>query len=247
MNIKKILLLAVTLVMITVFTGCVNITCMLTLNEDGDVDVVTTVLYSDQEFAYNNEDIDKIKTSFEDKGYKISDVNENGMLGFSFTKENVKLSELKNILIKEYNLDISALDDIEYKKGFLYNTYNIDSEIDLSEFLNIGKITDGAGKLITGEELQKEFSHLSLKLIVKMDKGTITDTNANLVSEDKKSAEWILIPGTASKIDFDAMTSSMLPVVGTVVILGVIVLISVILLIVFTGMYIKRRKECNDK
>ena len=247
MNIKKMLLLIVTLVMIIVFTGCVNITCTLTLDEDGDADIVTSVLYSDQEFSYNNEAIEKIKDSFENKGYKVSDINENGMLGFSFTKEKIKLSDLKNILIEEYKLDISTIGDIKFENGFLYNTYNINSNIDLSQFVNIGKITDGDGKQITGEELQKEFSHLSIKLIVKMEKGTITSSNAKEISEDKKSAEWILIPGTATNIELDAMTSSMLPVVGTVVILGVMFLLTVILLIVFTKMYIKRRKECNDK
>ena len=247
MNTKKLLLLVVTLVMIIAFTGCVNITCALTLNEDGDADIVTSVLYSDQEFSYNNEAIEKIKDSFEKKGYKVSDINENGMLGFSVTKEKVKLSELKNVLIEEYNLDISAIDDIKFKKGFLYNTYNIDSDIDLSKFVNIGKITDGEGNSITGEELQKEFSHLSLKLVVKMDKGTITETNAKEVSLDKKSAEWILIPGTVATIDFDAMTSSPLPVIGTIVILGVMLLLTITLLIVFTRMYIKRRKECSEK
>ena len=247
MNTKKLLLLIVTLVMIIAFTGCVNITCTLTLNENGDADIVTSVLYSDQEFSYNNEAIENIKDSFENKGYKVSDINENGMLGFSVTKEKVKLSELKKVLIEEYNLDISAIDDIKYKKGFLYNTYNIDSEIDLSEFVNIGKITDGEGNSITGEALQKEFSHLSLKLVVKMDKGTITETNAKEVSADKKIAEWILIPGTVATIDFDAMTSSPLPVIGTIVILGVMLLLTITLLIVFTRMYIKRRKECSDK
>ncbi len=247
MNTKKILLLAVMLVVAITFTGCVNITCTLTLNEDGDADLVTSVLYSDQEFSYNNEVIEKIKSSFEDKGYKVSDINENGMLGFSFTKDKIRLSDLKNILIEEYNLDISAIDDIKYEKGFLYNTYDIDSDIDLSKFINIGEIADGNGKLISGEELQKEFSHLSLKLIVKMDKGTILESNAKELSKDKKSAEWILIPGTVTSIDFNAMTSSMLPVVGTVIILGVMLLITVSLLIIFTRMYIKRRKECNDK
>ncbi len=247
MNIKKMLLFIVTFVMIIAFTGCVNITCTLTLDEDGDADIVTSVLYSDQEFSYNNEAIEKIKNSFENKGYKVSDLNENGMLGFSFTKEKIKLSDLKNILIEEYKLDISAIDDIKFKKGFLYNTYNINSNIDLSQFVNIGKITDGDGKQITGEELQKEFSHLSIKLIVKMEKGTITSSNAKEISQDKKSAEWILIPGTATNIELDAMTSSMLPVVGTIVILGVIFILTVFLLILFTKMYIKRRKECTDK
>ena len=80
-----------------------------------------------------------------------------------------------------------------------------------------------------------------------MDKGTITETNAKEVSLDKKSAEWILIPGTVATIDFDAMTSSPLPVIGTIVILGVMLLLTITLLIVFTRMYIKRRKECSEK
>ena len=123
----------------------------------------------------------------------------------------------------------------------------LDTDIDLTSFAKVGSLTDGNGQAISGEELQKIFSHLSLKLIVNMDSGFITETNSKLLSNDKKTAEWVLIPGTKSEVEFEAITTNMLSIVGTIVILATVLLITVVVLIVLIKMYIKRKKECNKE
>lgn len=249
MKIKKIISVILLTLIVCLLTGCVNLTCSLNLKENGKMDVNVSVLYSDKEFSYDNEAIDNIKNELIYKDFIVEDINENGMKGFSFSKENIRPEGLDEILENEYNIDISdeILDSFDYERGFLYNKYDLDTDIDLTSFAKIGSLTDGNGQAISGEELQKIFSHLSLKLIVNMDSGFITETNSKLLSNDKKTAEWVLIPGTKSEVEFEAITTNMLSIVGTIVILATVLLITVIVLIVLIKMYIKRKKECNKE
>lgn len=249
MKIKKIISVILLTLIVCLLTGCVNLTCSLNLKENGKMDVNVSVLYSDKEFSYDNEAIDNIKNELIYKDFIVEDINENGMKGFSFSKENIRPEGLDEILENEYNIDISdeILDSFDYERGFLYNKYDLDTDIDLTSFAKIGSLTDGNGQAISGEELQKIFSHLSLKLIVNMDSGFITETNSKLLSNDKKTAEWVLIPGTKSEVEFEAITTNMLSIVGTIVILATVLLITVVVLIVLIKMYIKRKKECNKE
>lgn len=249
MKIKKIISVILLTLTVCLLTGCVNLTCSLNLKENGKMDVNVSVLYSDKEFSYDNEAIDNIKNELIYKDFIVEDINENGMKGFSFSKENIRPEGLDEILENEYNIDISdeILDSFDYERGFLYNKYDLDTDIDLTSFAKLGSLTDGNGQAISGEELQKIFSHLSLKLIVNMDSGFITETNSKLLSNDKKTAEWVLIPGTKSEVEFEAITTNMLSIVGTIVILATVLLITVVVLIVLIKMYIKRKKECNKE
>ncbi|MBE7014064.1 MAG: DUF3153 domain-containing protein [Ruminococcaceae bacterium] len=249
MKIKKIISVILLTLIVCLLTGCVNLTCSLNLKENGKMDVNVSVLYSDKEFSYDNEAIDNIKNELIYKDFIVEDINENGMKGFSFSKENIRPEGLDEILENEYNIDISdeILDSFDYERGFLYNKYDLDTDIDLTSFAKLGSLTDGNGQAISGEELQKIFSHLSLKLIVNMDSGFITETNSKLLSNDKKTAEWVLIPGTKSEVEFEAITTNMLSIVGTIVILATVLLITVVVLIVLIKMYIKRKKECNKE
>lgn len=249
MKIKKIISVILLTLIVCLLTGCVNLTCSLNLKENGKMDVNVSVLYSDKEFSYDNEAIDNIKNELIYKDFIVEDINENGMKGFSFSKENIRPEGLDEILENEYNIDISdeILDSFDYERGFLYNKYDLDTDIDLTSFAKIGSLTDGNGQAISGEELQKIFSHLSLKLIVNMDSGFITETNSKLLSNDKTTAEWVLIPGTKSEVEFEAITTNMLSIVGTIVILATVLLITVVVLIVLIKMYIKRKKECNKE
>ena len=249
MKIKKIISVILLTLIVCLLTGCVNLTCSLNLKENGKMDVNVSVLYSDKEFSYDNEAIDNIKNELIYKDFIVEDINENGMKGFSFSKENIRPEGLDEILENEYNIDISDefLDSFDYERGFLYNKYDLDTDIDLTSFAKLGSLTDGNGQAISGEELQKIFSHLSLKLIVNMDSGFITETNSKLLSNDKTTAEWVLIPGTKSEVEFEAITTNMLSIVGTIVILATVLLITVVVLIVLIKMYIKRKKECNKE
>ena len=247
MKIKKIISIILLVILTCVLSGCVNLTCTLNLKENGKVDVNASVLYSDKEFSYDNKAIENIKNELIYKDFIVEDINENGMIGFSFSKENIRAEGLNEILATEYNIDVKddILDSFDYERGFLYNKYDLDADIDLSSFAKLGSLTDGNGQAISGEELQKIFSHLSLKLIVNMDSGFITETNSKLLSNDKKTAEWVLIPGTKSEVEFEAITTNMMSIIGTIVILATILLITVIVLTVLIKMYIKRKKECN--
>lgn len=248
MKTKKYLLAVLLIIISFLMSGCANITYTVNLKENGNFDIGIKVLYNDKEFSYNNEEIELVKNEFINSGYEISDINENGMVGFVITKEDIKESDIKDITNDKYKIDIKKelFSGIEFKNGFLCNRYDIDTDVDLTAFGNIGSIKDSEGNVISGEELRKHLSHLNLKLVVKLEKGTVLETNSTLVSSDKKTAEWVLVPGTSTDIELEAITGSSLAITGTLVILGIVVLVAVILLIVFSKMYIKRKKECND-
>ena len=55
-----------------------------------------------------------------------------------------------------------------------------------------------------------------------------------------------MIPGTVTDVDVSVITSNVLAVWGTISILAIILLMSSTLLIIFTKMYLKRKKECNE-
>lgn len=249
MKIKKIISVVLLAILTCVLSGCVNLTCTLNLKENGKMDVNASVLYSDKEFSYDNKAIENIKNELIYKDFIVEDINENGMIGFSVSKENIRAEGLNEILASEYNIDIKddILDSFDYERGFLYNKYELDTDIDLTSFAKMGALTDGNGQAISGEELHKLFSHLSLKLIVNMDSGFITETNSKLLSNNKKTAEWVLIPGTKSEIEFEAITTNMMSIIGTIVILATILIITVIVLTVLIKMYVKRKKECNKE
>lgn len=248
MKFKKIMLLIIIAVTIFVLSGCANITCSFNLKENGEIDVNASVLYSDKEFSYDNEAITKIKEELSYEGFLVEDINENGMLGFSISKEDVDLKSIISIIEEKFGIKVKKdfNDAFKYEKGFLYNKYDIDFDIDLTDIAKEYPLYEKDNKSIGGEELQKILSHLSLKLIVSMDSGVITETNSKLLSEDKKTAEWVLIPGTDLDIELEAITTSPINIVGTIVVIGVVLILALVIMIILIKLYRKRKKECSE-
>ena len=245
MKTKQIILMIMTVIMLVVFSGCANATYSVKLQEEGKIDVAVSVLLNNTEYTFDNDRIEEVKGQFEENGYKIKEISEKGLSGFQITKEDIDLDSKSDITTGNLKADI--LDDIlrgtEFKKGFLGNTYNINSTIDLStySYLKSFVITED-DEVISDDDYNKLLSSMNLKLVIELEKGSIISTNSTLTS-NKKIAEWVLIPGAVNKIEFNATTGDKMAITGTLIILGVVFVIAVSLLAILFRLYFKKRKN----
>jgi len=248
MKIQKIILALMIIMMTVVLSGCVNVTYSVKLQEEGKADISLSVLYNSTEYTYNNEKIDEIKNKYLESGYKIKDITEKGLKGFQITKQDIDIESLSGIEDEKIKIDI--IEDIfgttEFKKGFLGNTYDINSVVDLTSYANLKSyvITDDEN-FISDDAYNKLLSEINLKLIIELEKGSIISTNSTLAQNNKKSAEWVLIPGAKNNIQFEATTGDKMAITGTLIILGVVFVIALSLLAVLFRMYLKKRKNSN--
>lgn len=244
MKIKKYGLVLALILLVMVFSGCVNVTYRVNLTDDGKADVDLTVLYNSGEYSYDYEKIDEIVSKYKEAGFKVKDITDKGMKGFQIKKENIRLDEQIDVQAQDVQIDILSdiLKSTEFDKGFLSNEYDIDTTIDLSKYSNLSSLVVN-NEQITDEDYKKLLSEMNLKLIIELEQGHITETNSSLSKENKKTAEWVLIPGAKNKIELEATTRDKLAVTGTVVILSVVFIIALGLFILLMRMYVKKRKN----
>jgi hypothetical protein len=245
MRIKKYAVLIMLMIMTVILSGCVNVTYKVTLKDEGKADVDIAVLYNNSEFGYNVEEIDKIKAVYENNGFKIRDYNEKGLNGFKMTSKNVEF-DFEGVT-SENGAKIDIFKDVfkntQYEKGFLANKYNINADVDLSDLLLL-KTYVNPEEPISDDEFKKLLSTVNLKLVLELEKGAVVNSNSTL-GENKKIAEWVLIPGSVNKISYEATTGDSLAITGTIIILGTVFVIALSLLIVLFSLYSKRRKNIN--
>lgn len=248
MKIQRFILALMIIMMTVVLSGCVNVTYSVTLQEEGEVDVSLSVLYNSTEYAYDNDIIEQIKGKYAESGYKIKDISDKGLKGFQIIKEDIEIDSLSGI--EDEKLKIDILDDIfktsEFKKGFLGNTYDINSVVDLTSYSNLKSyVNTDEENIISDDAYNKLLSEVNLKLVIELEKGSIISTNSTLAQNNKKVAEWVLIPGAKNNIQFEATTGDKMAITGTLIILGVVTVIALSLLAVLFRMYLKKRKNNN--
>lgn len=245
MKIKKILMLFMLAVLMIVFSGCANVTYSVKLQEEGKVDVVVSILYNSTEYTFDYDRIDEVKDKFAEKGYKIKDITEKGLTGFQISKDDIELDEVSDIATGNLKADIlnDILKGTNFTKGFLGNNYSINTNVDLSQYTNFKSyvITEN-NELISDEEYNRLLSTMNLKLIIELEKGAVISTNSTL-NNDKKIAEWVLIPGANNNIVLEATTGDKMAITGTVIILCVVLFIAISLLVILFSLYFKKRKN----
>ena len=244
MKIKRYILTALIIMITVMFSACANVTYTVKLKPEGKVDVNVSVLYNNPETSYDLEKVEEVKDKFIEKGYKIKDINDKGLKGFSITKENIKFNRIEEV---EHDFKADILSDVlhtaEYEKGFLSNYYDIDGTVDLTSYAELRSFVKNEGKVVSDDEYKKILSQMNLKLIVELEKGSITETNSTLIKDNKKVAEWVLIPGTKTEIELEAATSDKINIVGTIVIFSVVFLIAATILLMLFKIYLKKRKN----
>jgi len=243
---KKLKKAACTLLLfltIFMFSGCVNATYTLTLNNNGNLDVDYKILYNmsaDKDIVASF--TDTVKRSFSDIGYDIKDTTELGMNGFVIKKNGIPPVGDGFADKLPYNVDL--LDDIMYNMEFdeeaRCNTYDLEGTVDLTSFATI---PEAIGQKLTQTEYTKILSDMHLKLVITLEDGEIIKTNSTKVSADKKAAEWILIPGNTNPVEMEAVMGVNRGWKVSMVVVAVILVIMALFAVTLMKMYKKRNED----
>ena len=245
MKIKRYILSALLIFVTIIFSGCANITYTIKLKENEKADINLSVLYNNPEYNYDNEKIEEVKQKFKDEGYKVQEISDKGLKGFSVTKENVNIVKKAKDVEHEYKIDImkDVCSGIKYNKKFLSNEYSIDGTVDLTSYSYLKGLVSESDEVISDDDYKKLLSEMNLKLVIELDKGSVIETNSTHIREDNKAAEWVLIPGGKTKVEFEGTTTEKLASVATVVVFSVIILIALMLFVILIKMYIKKNRD----
>lgn len=242
--IKRIFSVLFIAVVLCAMSGCVNATYNLTLNNNGDLDVDYKILYSStNEAELVTPLIKTVQRSFTDIGYTVSEAAELGMTGFSLKKSGIPQTGDGFADKLSYNVDL--LDDIMYNMEFdeeaRCNTYDLEANIDLTSF---STIPPQVKQKYTQDEYTKLLSDMHIKLVINLEDGEIVKTNSKKVSADKKTAEWILIPGNTNPVHMEAVMGVNRGWKVSMVVVAVIVLMMAMFAVTLIKMY--KNKNVNE-
>ncbi len=242
-TIKRVIYIVVLSVMIVMLSGCVNANYNLTLKNDGYLDVNFSVLFESQnQDEIDTAFLDEIKRRFTDIGYSIKEKSELGMTGFELSKKDIP--PIGDGFVDNVSYNVDLLDDIMYNMEFdekaRCNTYELDGNIDLTSFATM---PDSVSQKLTGVEYTKLLSGMNLKLSINLEDGEIKKTNSQNVSADKKSAEWVLIPGKANHIQLDAVMGVNRAWKVSMVVVAVVILFIAMFMAVLIRMYKKKNNQ----
>ena len=231
-------------VVIVVMSGCVNATCGITIKNNGEHDVDLKILYNSDFDSEAVEPLVKtIRDSFSEIGYTVKDAAELGMTGFELTKTGIPLIGDGFADKLPYNIDL--LDDIMYNKEFeeeaRCNTYTLKTDIDLQQF---STIPQSVKQKYTQAEYTKFLSDMNFKLVLTLEGGEILSTNSKKVSADKKTAEWVLIPGAINHVEMDAVLGVNRGWKVSMAIVAVLAVLMAMFAITLTKMY--KTKQADD-
>ncbi len=244
-HIKHIMCLLVISVVIFMLSGCVTSTYNLRLNNDGSLDVNFSVLYDSSEAdETTNGLLEEMKRQFTDIGYSIKEKTELGMNGFEITKKGIP--PIGDGFIENHSYNIDILDDIMYNMEFdeeaRCNEYELDGNIDLTGFSTMPEVV---GQTMTQAEYTKFLSDMNLKLVITLEDGEIKNCNSQKLSSDRKTAEWVLIPGGSNHVELKAIMGVNQVWKVSMVVVALIVLFMILFMLMLIKMY-KKRNATND-
>ena len=209
---KKIRNLCIMLLCCFIVTGCVKYEMRMEINDDKSMDFTYIELmkstsesedeeYEDEEYddLYDLEDEDKdteVRERMEKRGYTVEeyiDSKEPEYTGIKLSKHFDNIDNISKegdiIEINLTNLTDEDFDDslfFTYQKGIVYNVYKGNFQI-----LNEDDVLD-----------EEYASLLKIKFSIKLPKGTLVESNATSVSDDKTELVWDLKSTEVNKIYF---------------------------------------------
>lgn len=175
-------------------SGCIKVRMHVTVNPDGSVEQ-EIVMAAERSLVslgavFKGEMFAEIKEDLKSEGYQIDDYRDQEMTGFKAVKIMESLEEIP-VIFRYLDEDQFLVVD----QGLFSTSYHLFAELDLTGF--------GPERHIAA--LVKPDLRFALTLPVKA-----VDHNANLVSEDGKTLEWELVPGTVNRIEMTARTPNYL-------------------------------------
>lgn len=221
---KKIIGIILSILISISLTGCVKGKIHITVNRDKSADVeinfgVDKSLYS---LMNSNDPFSNIKTSLEKEGYKVSDFSDDKYKGITGKNHYTDLDKgISNLKLSDKAV-LSGNNSLKIDKGFFFNKYTIDTNIDMSSIASDKDITEDEKKF------QDMFiNNISMDFIITMPVKAITN-NASVISQDKKTYTWNLMPGKNNKI---SMTIKV-PNINRIILTAVSAIVFIILLII---------------
>ncbi len=241
---KKLKYLAA-LLTVLLLTGCIKYNGNMVINKDKSMEL--SFIYAIDESLVQDQKLleDKDRKVIENKGYTITDYNENGMVGNIISKKVDNIDEISASRNIEYDLSgiLDEKSDEKYifnvKKGLLKNTYtakfkfaaeesNMDSSDDSIEY--DGSSNDGTSGNLEDLDFSKMMSKLDLSFNVSLPYKAISN-NANKVSNEGKDLNWSLLKDKSTNIDFEFELYNWANIyfgIGIIVLIFLIVILSAI-------------------
>ena len=225
---SKISLVILLVVMLFGLTGCANIDTQFKINGNGTIDATVITLINKESYkklldesgagisedekvvSLINAQLVEEKKVYEEKGYKTTDISEEGNIGFKATKKFKNVNELH-----PDTYEVKGLVDfkIEEEKGFFKTKQEIKANLDL-------RMVNGNEQTI--EENTQYFKYkFTLQLPYKPE-----SNNATEISDNGKTLIWNLSLGNKNEIQATGEKTNVLNIVvlvaGTVGLFGVV-------------------------
>lgn len=225
-NLKKIIGVLLTVLLAVSLTGCVKGKIHLTINKDKTADVeinfgMEKSLYS---MLGSNDPFAELKTSLEKEGYKVTNFSDDTYSGIVGKNHYSDLDKSMKELKLSDKAVLNGNDSLKVDKGFFFNTYTINTNIDMSSIASDANITEDEKKL------QDMFiKSISFDFIVTMPIKAIAN-NASAVSEDMKTYTWKLVPGKNNNISFTLKVPNTVRIILTAAAIILIVVLAVVII-----------------
>lgn len=209
---RMLTIICLVLLISLMLTGCfdVRIHLKVNLNGSGEVEVF---MKANRNVMFFGDPFEEIMSDLELDGFTIEDYAEGNEVGFLAQKKASSLDELTHLKLGE-DMVISDKEMVTVDEGLFKNTFIVDAELDLNEIL--GEDMAGMARLAD--------IRFALTLPIRP-----SDHNATAVSEDGKTLEWKLLPGSSNDIQVAASA----PNINIVFLLLAVVGAGAVLLIVF--------------
>jgi len=225
-NLKKFIGILLTVFLAIGLTSCVKGKIHLTINKDKTADVEINLgmeksLYS---MLGTTDPFAELKTSLEKEGYKVTNFNDDNYSGIVGKNHYSDLDKSMKELKLSDKAVLSGNDSLKVDKGFFFNKYIINTNLDMSSLTSDTNIT----------EEEKKFQDMFIKsmsfdFIVTMPIKAI-DSNATSISKDKKTYTWKLIPGKNNNISLTLKVPNMVRIIITCAVILLIIILAVIII-----------------
>ncbi len=198
---KSVAIFLILGIILLTLTGCANVNYDIKLNKDGSADI-TYVMGYDKSFLTsigvetssleNDNSFDEMEEEAKQNGYNVEKYEDDSTYGFKASKHVDNIEEFN--LEDEVSESNEETDKIVYEKTLLKTKYSQSSKIDLTD---MGAEDEDAAMLKTLMTQMK----VSYKITLPFKAGS---NNANTVSEDGKTLEWVLKVGEVNEVKFEA-------------------------------------------
>jgi len=223
---KKLVGILLTVLLAISLTGCVKGKVHLTINKDKTADVEISLgmeksLYS---MMGGTDPFAELKTSLKKEGYKVRDYTDDTYSGIVGENHYSDLDKsIKEIKLSDKAV-LSGNDTLKVDKGFFFNKYTINTNLDMSSIASDTSITEDEKKL------QDMFiKSMSFDFIVTIPMKAISN-NAASVSKDMKTYTWKLVPGKNNNISLTLMVPNTARIILTSALILLIIILAVIII-----------------